>query len=41
VIAPFGWLDYTDTLAAAGVLWGLAFVVFVAAYGPIVFRERK
>jgi uncharacterized protein involved in response to NO len=40
VIAPFGLIAYTDALAVAGVLWGLAFALFVAEYGPIMFRAR-
>jgi uncharacterized protein involved in response to NO len=41
ILVPLGLFGYATGLTAAGVLWGLAFALFVAAYGPIVFRARR
>lgn len=40
VSAPLGWLDYTLGMEVAGAAWAGAFLVFLAAYGPILFRPR-
>lgn len=40
VTAPLGLLDYTLGIHAAGLAWAAAFVIFLAAYGPILFRPR-
>jgi uncharacterized protein involved in response to NO len=40
VAAPFGIVDYRAGLEAAGALWGGAFVLFLIAFGPILFGPR-
>ena len=40
VIAPLGLIDYRAGMEAAGALWAGAFVLFLVAYGPILFRSR-
>jgi uncharacterized protein involved in response to NO len=36
----FGAMDYHAGLALSGALWGGAFVLFLVAYGPILFGAR-
>ena len=38
VATPFGILDYSVGMELAGVAWAGAFVLFLATYGPILFR---
>lgn len=38
VAAPFGILDYSVGMELASVAWAGAFVLFLATYGPILFR---
>jgi uncharacterized protein involved in response to NO len=40
VVAPMGLLDYTVGMEFAAVAWAGAFVIFLFAYGPILFRPR-
>jgi uncharacterized protein involved in response to NO len=40
VAAPIGIVDYTIGMEIAAVAWGGAFLVFLGAYGPILFRPR-
>lgn len=40
VSAPFLPFDPTAGLALAGVLWSAGFLLFVAIYGPLMFRPR-
>jgi uncharacterized protein involved in response to NO len=40
VVAPLGAIDYRLGMEAAGLLWAGAFVVFLLAYGPILFGGR-
>lgn len=40
VIAPLGVVGYRAGMEAAGVLWAGAFVLFLLAYGPMLFRGR-
>ena len=40
VIAPLGLIDYTLGMEVAAVAWAGAFVVFLSAYGPILFGPR-
>ena len=40
VTAPLGLIDYRAGMEAAGALWAGAFVLFLTAYGPILFRSR-
>ena len=40
VAAPLGLVGYRAGMEAAGGLWIAAFVVFLLAYGPILFRSR-
>lgn len=40
VAAPLGLVGYRMGLEAAGGLWIAAFVLFLLAYGPILFRSR-
>lgn len=40
VAAPLGLLDYRLGMEAAGLLWAGAFLLFLGAYGPILFRPR-
>lgn len=40
VAASMGLLDYTVGLEIAAVAWAGAFVIFLFAYGPILFRPR-
>lgn len=37
----FGWGDYLDTVVAAGVLWSVAFALYLAVYTPILVRPRS
>jgi uncharacterized protein involved in response to NO len=41
VATPFGLFDYTSGMAVAAVAWAAAFIVFLAAYGPFLFRRRE
>jgi uncharacterized protein involved in response to NO len=38
--ASFGALDYRLGLTIAGASWGGAFLLFAAAYAPVLFRSR-
>ncbi|GGE00330.1 short-chain dehydrogenase [Tsuneonella deserti] len=40
VTAPLGLIDYTLGMEVSAVFWGGAFLVFLAAYGPILFAPR-
>jgi len=40
VTAPLGLLDYTLGMEVSAVAWGGAFLVFLGAYGPILFAPR-
>ena len=40
VTAPLGLIDYTLGMEVSAVFWGGAFVVFLAAYGPILLSPR-
>ena len=40
VLAPLGLLDYRLGMEVAGAAWMGAFIVFLAAYGPILFGRR-
>jgi uncharacterized protein involved in response to NO len=40
VTAPLGLVDYTLGMEVAGLAWGGAFLVFLAAYGPILLAPR-
>jgi uncharacterized protein involved in response to NO len=40
VAAPFGSFDHAIAMEAAGIAWAAAFVLFLAIYGPILFRPR-
>lgn len=40
VVAPFGLVDYRTGIELGGLCWGGAFVVFVLAYAPVLFRSR-
>ena len=40
VAAPLGWVGYRMGIEAAGGLWIAAFLLFVAAYAPMLFRAR-
>ena len=37
---PFGFIDYTLGMRLAALLWGGAFLTFLAVYGPILFSHR-
>lgn len=38
VATPFGLLNYPTGMVLAAFVWAAAFVVFLATYGPILFR---
>jgi uncharacterized protein involved in response to NO len=40
VAAPLGLVDYRFGMEAAAVAWAGAFILFLGAYGPILFRPR-
>lgn len=40
VSAPLGLFDYTIGMEASAVAWAGAFLLFLAVYGPILFRPR-
>lgn len=40
VAASFALIDYTHGMRWSALAWGGAFLVFLAAYGPILFRPR-
>jgi uncharacterized protein involved in response to NO len=40
VAAALGAVDYTDGMRWSAVAWGAAFLTFLIAYGPILFRPR-
>ncbi len=40
VTAPLGLIDYTTGMEISAIAWAGAFVVFLSAYGPILFRPR-
>lgn len=40
VTAALGVIDYTLGMEVAGLAWGAAFLVFIAAYGPILLAPR-
>jgi uncharacterized protein involved in response to NO len=40
VAAPLGVADYTIAMQASAVVWGAAFLLFLATYGPILFAPR-
>jgi uncharacterized protein involved in response to NO len=40
VAAPLGMVEYTTGMETAGVAWAGAFILFLAFYGPILFRPR-
>ena len=40
VAAPFGLVEYTDGMRWSALAWGGAFLIFLAAYGPILFKPR-
>ena len=41
VATSFGMFGYARGLELAGGFWALSFAIFVAAYGPIIFRSRR
>jgi uncharacterized protein involved in response to NO len=41
VLAGLGAVDYRLGIEVAGFVWALAFALFVVAYGPMFFAERK
>jgi uncharacterized protein involved in response to NO len=41
VVTPFGIFDYSSGMVVAAVAWAAGFVLFLAAYGPFLFRRRK
>jgi uncharacterized protein involved in response to NO len=41
VLTGLGLIDYRRGIEMSGGLWALAFAVFVLAYAPIFFRDRK
>jgi len=40
VSAPSGWIDPAIGMEVAGAAWAGAFLLFLAAYGPMLFRPR-
>ena len=40
VAAPLGLMDYTIGMYVSAAAWGGAFLLFLVAYGPILFRPR-
>ena len=40
VASPLGLVDYRIGMEAAAVAWAGAFILFLGAYGPILFRPR-
>jgi uncharacterized protein involved in response to NO len=40
VITAFGLLGYTAGMEIAAILWAGGFVLFLAIFGPILFRPR-
>lgn len=40
VAAPLGLIDYTHGMELSAVTWAGAFIIFILAYGPILFRPR-
>jgi uncharacterized protein involved in response to NO len=40
VAAPLGLFGYAIAMEMAGLLWAAAFLLFLAAYGPILFQPR-
>ena len=40
VTTALGWIDYSVGMSAAGAAWLGAFLVFLAAYGPVLFGRR-
>ena len=40
VVAPLGLVDYRIGMEAAGALWGGALLLFLIAYGPVLFAPR-
>lgn len=40
VAAPLGIADYTLAMQASAIVWGAAFLLFLAVYGPILFAPR-
>lgn len=40
VVAPLGLVDYTLGMEAAALCWGGALLLFLAAYGPMLFSAR-
>ena len=40
VTAPLGLIDYTLGMEVSAVAWGSAFLIFLFAYGPILFAPR-
>jgi uncharacterized protein involved in response to NO len=40
VSAPLGLMDYTLGMQCAAAAWAGAFMIFIAVYGPILFRPR-
>jgi len=38
VATPLGILDYSNGMQMAALMWAGAFVLFLIAYGPILFR---
>jgi uncharacterized protein involved in response to NO len=40
VAAALGVIGYTIGMEAAGVAWISAFMLFLAVYGPVLFRPR-
>jgi uncharacterized protein involved in response to NO len=41
VAAPFGIFDYSSGMAAAAVAWAGGLLLFLAVYGPYLFRPRE
>jgi uncharacterized protein involved in response to NO len=41
VAAPFGIFDYGTGMLAAAVAWAGGFILFLAVYGPMLFRPRQ
>ena len=40
VAAPLGYVDYTLGMRASALVWGAALLLFLIAYGPILWRAR-
>jgi uncharacterized protein involved in response to NO len=40
VTAPLGWIDYMPAIRVSALTWGAALLLFLIAYGPVLFRPR-